>query len=144
MSTPPAGSATVIPTLRYRNAEAAIDWLVRVFGFARKAVYASDDGVVQHAELTFGNGMIMLGSHREDELTRFLTVPGDLGGRSTGCVYVVVENIQTHHDHAVAAGAKIIRPLKAEPYGSTYCCTDLEGYLWSFGDYDPWDSPAAA
>ncbi|MGH8122517.1 MAG: VOC family protein, partial [Rudaea sp.] len=53
--------ATIIPSLRYRDALAAIDWLCRAFGFEKHAVYA-DNGVVHHAQLTFGNGMIMLGS----------------------------------------------------------------------------------
>ena len=54
--------ATIIPSLRYRDALAAIDWLCRAFGFEKHAVYAGDGGVVHHAQLTFGNGMIMLGS----------------------------------------------------------------------------------
>ncbi|MCA1713635.1 MAG: glyoxalase, partial [Gammaproteobacteria bacterium] len=56
-----ATSATIIPCLAYRDALAAIDWLCRAFGFVRHAVYA-DGEVVHHAQLTFGNGMIMLSS----------------------------------------------------------------------------------
>ena len=53
--------ATVIPSLRYRDAPAMIDWLCKAFGFEKHAVYA-DGNTVHHAQLTFGNGMIMLGS----------------------------------------------------------------------------------
>ena len=60
-TTNPTAGSTVIPALRYQDALAAIDWLCRVFGFERRAVYANDN-IVQHAELTLGNGMIMLGS----------------------------------------------------------------------------------
>ena len=54
--------STIIPSLRYDDALAAIDWLCNAFGFEKQAVYADDKGIVQHAQLTFGNGMIMLGS----------------------------------------------------------------------------------
>jgi uncharacterized glyoxalase superfamily protein PhnB len=67
MPSPAANTvATIIPRLRYRDALAAIDWLCAAFGFEKQAVYAGDDGVVQHAQLTFGNGMIMFGSVAND------------------------------------------------------------------------------
>jgi len=139
-----SGSACIMPTMRYRDAAAAIDWLIKAFGFEKKVAYTAENGDVMHAELTYGDGMIMLGTSREDELTPYMGTPSELGGRSTGCVYVVVDDARLHHDRSVAAGAKIVRPLKTEPHGSMYCCADLEGYLWCFGDYDPWESPAAA
>jgi uncharacterized glyoxalase superfamily protein PhnB len=57
-----ATKATVIPCLRYRDAPAAIEWLCSTFGFNKQAVYPNSDGTIAHAQLTFGNGMIMLGS----------------------------------------------------------------------------------
>ena len=54
--------ATVITSMRYRDAHAGIDWLVRVLGFTAQAVYDGPNGTVAHAQLTFGNGMVMLGS----------------------------------------------------------------------------------
>jgi uncharacterized glyoxalase superfamily protein PhnB len=54
--------STVIPAHRYRNAAAAIEWLTKVFGFERHAVYEGPNGTIGHAELTLGGGMIMLGS----------------------------------------------------------------------------------
>jgi uncharacterized glyoxalase superfamily protein PhnB len=52
----------VIPGLRHRNAMEMIDWLCRAFGFEKQAVYAGPDGAVIGSQLTFGNGMIMVGS----------------------------------------------------------------------------------
>ena len=60
---PTSEKSTVIPTLRYRDAHAAIAFLCDAFGFERRAVYEGDDGRVAHAELVLGGGMIMLGSH---------------------------------------------------------------------------------
>ena len=54
--------ATVIPVLRYRDAPAAIEWLCETFGFEKNLVVPNEDGTIAHAQLSFGNGMIMLGS----------------------------------------------------------------------------------
>ncbi len=59
---PTAGKSPVIPTMRYRDAPAAIDWLCRVLGFARHLVVPGEDGTIAHAQLVLGCGMIMLGS----------------------------------------------------------------------------------
>ena len=75
--------STVIPGHRYRNAPAAIDWLCKVFGFERHAVYEGENGTIAHAELTLGGGMIMVGSGRDDEFGRGFKSPGELGGIET-------------------------------------------------------------
>ena len=59
--------ATIIPSLRYRNAPAAIEWLCRVFGLRKNLIVPDDSGGVAHAQLSFGDGMIMLGSVRDNE-----------------------------------------------------------------------------
>ena len=64
----------IIPAMRYRDAPAAIDWLCRAFGFEQHLVVPGPDGTIAHAQLTFGNGMIMLGSARDDEFGRLMTV----------------------------------------------------------------------
>ena len=55
-----------IPGLHYRDAPAAIEWLCNVLGFERQLVVPGEDGTIAHAQLTLGNGMIMLGSTRDD------------------------------------------------------------------------------
>lgn len=134
----PTGPATVIPTLRYRDAAAAVEWLCRAFGFERKLV-VPEDGVVVHASLTFGNGMVILGNQRDDEFGRLQKTPAEIGGVGTQSPYVIVADADAHHARAVAAGAKVIYPLKDEDYGGRgYSCRDPEGHLWNFGTYDPW------
>ena len=64
MSTP--GKSSVIPTMRYRDAPAAIDWLCGVLGFSRHLVVPGEDGAIAHAQLVVGDGMIMLGSANDD------------------------------------------------------------------------------
>ena len=85
------------------------------------------------------NGMIMLGSARDDEFGGLIAQPGDIDGRETRTPYVVVEDLETHYARAIAAGAEIISELAEQPYGgSLYTCRDLEGHIWHFGTYDPW------
>lgn len=135
----PESHSTVIPAVRYRNAPAAIDWLCQVFGFERHAVYEGEPGTIAHAELTLNGGMIMLGSARDDEHAQRYTSPDELDGVETRGAYIVVSDVDVVHARAVAAGAKIIRPLQQTPYGSReFALKDLEGHSWSVGTYDPW------
>jgi uncharacterized glyoxalase superfamily protein PhnB len=134
--------SSVIPGLRYRDAKAAIDWLVQVFGFERNAVYEGEGGVVHHAQLTLGCGMVMLGSAKDDEHSRGFKAPDELGGVETCSIYLVVADADAAHARAVAAGAIILRPPQDTSYGSReFAVRDLEGHTWSAGTYDPWAKP---
>lgn len=134
--------ASVITTLRYRDAGRAVDWLCRAFGFEKHLVAAGDDGAIAHAQLTFGNGMVMIGPLRDDAFGKLVTVPQAAGGRSTQSAYVVVADADAHHARAVAAGAEVVFPLFDADYGGRgYACHDPEGHLWNFGTYDPWAAP---
>jgi uncharacterized glyoxalase superfamily protein PhnB len=130
---------TVIPTLRYKDAAAAIDWLCTAFGFEKHFVVPGDEGTIAHAQLTFGNGMIMLGSARDDEFGKLQTPPSALDGTVSQSPYIIVEDVDKHCAQAVATGAKVVMAPKDEDYGGrVYSCRDPEGNLWNFGNYDPW------
>ncbi len=131
--------ANVIPTLRYRDAPAAVEWLCAAFGFEPMLVVPGEDGTVAHAQLCFGNGMVMLGSAGDDEYGQLVKPPGAAGGVCTQGAYVVVEDADAHRDQAASAGAEILREVTDEDYGGRgYTCRDPEGHVWSFGTYDPW------
>ena len=137
--------ATVIPALHYRDPNRAVDWLCTAFGFAPHAVYKGDDGVVMHAELSFGNGMIMLGPARQSDYGANITQPDAIGGKETQAPYVIVADADRHYAAARAAGAKILLDIKDEDYGGRgYTCRDLEDHIWTFGTYDPWAGGAKA
>ena len=128
-----------MPTLRYRNAPAAIEWLCTVLGFTRHAVYAGPDNTIGHAELTLGGGMIMLGSHKDDEYGRGFKSPGELGGFETRSSYVVVPDAEEVYARAQAANVKVVRPIQNTDYGSReFTIKDSEGHSWSVGTYNPW------
>jgi uncharacterized glyoxalase superfamily protein PhnB len=131
-------TATVIPALHYKDAHAAIDFLCRAFGFEKNAVYEGDGGTVEHAQLTFGNGMVMLGSARETEYGKLLVRPEEAGG-VTVSIYCIVEEVDAHFARAKAAGATIVREPVTQDYGGRdYTAKDPEGNVWTFGTYDPW------
>jgi uncharacterized glyoxalase superfamily protein PhnB len=133
--------ATVIPCLRYRDAPAAIEWLCSTFGFNKQAVYPNSDGTIGHAQLTFGNGMIMLGSavEKATEWGKLIKQPDQIGGAETQSAYLIVADADVLYARAKAAGAEIVIDIKDEDYGGRgFSCRDIEGHLWSFGTYDPW------
>jgi len=119
---------SIYPVFKYRDAHAAIDFLVEAFGFERHAAYEGDDGVIHHAELRLGEDYIMLGQISEG-------TPDNPPG---GSVYIAVEDPDGLHDRAKAAGAEITRGLTDQDYGSReFGAKDPEGNAWSFGTYKP-------
>ena len=129
----------IIPILRYRDAPAAIEWLCRAFGFEKRLVVPGEDGKIRHSQLVFGSGMVMLGSHRDEESGTLQRSQGDLGGAGGPGAYIVVPDADAHHARAVAAGARIVQPLQDPLHGGRfYSCLDPEDHPWSFGTYDPW------
>lgn len=129
-------SSTVIPALRYADAPAAIEFLVTAFGFEARMVVEGEGGIVEHAQLVHGAGMVMLGSDRDNEFGR--VVGSD--GRSSVSIYVVVDDVGAHAETARAAGAEIVSEPEDQDYGgSNYVVRDPEGHVWSFGEYSPWN-----
>jgi uncharacterized glyoxalase superfamily protein PhnB len=112
----------IFPFMRFTDADAALEWLSRAFGFEEHVVYRSDDGTIQHAEVALGPGIVMFG-------------PGDPSSQG---VYVAVEDVDAHYERAKAAGAEITREIEDTPYESReYTARDLDGHVWSFGTYRP-------
>ena len=130
-------TATVIPALQYQDAPAAIDFLCRAFGFEKKAVYEGEGGSVAHAELTLGNGMVMLGSAKDTEYGKLLVRPRMAGG-VTMSVYAIVEDVDAHFARAKAAAPKSREPVTQDYSRRDYTCKDPEGHVWTFSSYDPW------
>ena len=120
---------SIYPTLRYTDAKAAIAFLTSAFGLTEETVSTADDGSVGHAELSWNSGVIMLGTRRGS------ADPFDTG---RAVLYLPVDEVDAHHERAVAAGAEIVYGLTDQPYGSReYAARDPEGNIWSFGTYHP-------
>ncbi|HVY96639.1 MAG TPA: VOC family protein [Solirubrobacterales bacterium] len=121
---------TFYPTLRYRDARAAIAWLQDAFGFEAGMVVDGEGDEVVHAQLAFGDGIVMLGSERDD---RWGTRAGQ------GWCYVALDgDVDAHCERARTAGAEIVMEPTDQDYGSRdYAARDPEGNLWNFGTYRP-------
>jgi uncharacterized glyoxalase superfamily protein PhnB len=133
--------STIVPCLRYRNAPAAIEWLGQAFGFEKQLVIPNPDGTIAHAQLSFGNGMIMLGSVSDSEYGKFFKQPDEIDGAETQSAYVTVTDADAVYAKAMAAGAKIAIDIRDENYGGrSFSCRDLEGHFWTIGTYDPWEA----
>ncbi|TVR09997.1 MAG: glyoxalase [Salinarimonadaceae bacterium] len=129
-------TSTIIPCLSYDDADAMIAWLCDNLGFAAKEVHHDDAGKVVHAEITFGDGMIMLGSRGVGQLDALLA---NHPGGPTQAIYVVSEDVDAIHVRVAAAGAEILLPLEDKDYGGRdFTFRDPEGHIWSVGSYSPW------
>lgn len=122
---------SIYPVLKYADAHAAIDFLERAFGFERLQVHEGESGVVVHAELRFGEVVVMLSSAGAGDPAY------DQGlGRTT--IYVVVDEVDSLHERARDAGAEIFLAPTDQDYGSRdFSARDPEGNIWSFGTYRP-------
>jgi uncharacterized glyoxalase superfamily protein PhnB len=130
--------ATIYPTMSYRDAAKMIDWLERAFGFQKHAAFTGNDGTVTHAELRFGDGLVMFGSIKDDTVFGKLVRPPNELGAASGAIYIAVPEVDGLCERAKAAGAKIVMEPTDQPYGSRdFICTDPEGHVWCFGTYTP-------
>jgi uncharacterized glyoxalase superfamily protein PhnB len=132
--------STVIPALHYRDAPAAIDWLCNAFGFKKQAVYPNPDGTIAHAQLTLGNGMVMVSSQNKDTAYgKLLIEPQEIGEKETQTPYLVVSDCDEVYATAKAAGAQMVIDIADMDYGGrAFTCRDAEGHIWNIGSYDPW------
>ena len=129
----PTQPPTVYPALFYRDADAAIAFLERAFGFEELMVHR-DGSVVVHAELRLGNAVVMPSTAKPE---RGWKSPLDLGGVNQS-VYIALDDVDAHHARATEAGAEIVHPLADTEYGSReYGAKDPEGHYWHFGTYVP-------
>jgi uncharacterized glyoxalase superfamily protein PhnB len=130
-STAPA--KTVWPCFAYRDARAAIRFLVDAFGFVETIVVPGEQGRdIAHAELRWPEGGgVMLGSAVEAGSDPFERQPSGVGS-----AYVVTDRPDAVFARATAAGAEVVRGLEDTDYGSRgFTVNDPEGVLWSFGTY---------
>jgi uncharacterized glyoxalase superfamily protein PhnB len=139
MKTPPAGWPRISPALFYDDASAAIEFLCRAFGFEVRLRVEGEGGRIEHSELVFGEGLIMVGSTGGKDTSRpLLQSPRSTGGVNTQTLCVAVDDADAHCAHARAAGATIAVDPKTTDYGDdywadrTYEAVDPEGHRWWF------------
>jgi uncharacterized glyoxalase superfamily protein PhnB len=125
---PPAGYPRVSPYLLYEDAEEAIEYLTRAFGFEERRRTTGAAGRL-HAELVLGaDGLVMLGQAGEGFQSRRAR-----GGGSTALIHVYVDDVEALHERALAAGASHVSELGDSPQGDRrFNAEDPEGHWWVF------------
>lgn len=139
---PPEGYTRVTPYLYYKDADAALEFITRAFGFTEKVKMTGEDGKIGHAEVELDGSVVMFGTPGPDYKN-----PKDLGAHTQG-TYVYVDDVDSHYEHAKEAGATITSETKDQFYGDrSYACEDPEGHQWWFAthtrDVSPEDMEAA-
>ncbi len=133
---PPRDMPRITPHLFYDDVAAAIDWLVKAFGFEIRLRMTDKAGVVVHGEVELKDSLVMLGLAAEVEAWES---PRTLGGRVSQRLYVFVDDVDAHYERALSAGAEIIREPADQYWGDrVYECIDPEGHRWKFAQH-LWD-----
>jgi uncharacterized glyoxalase superfamily protein PhnB len=130
--TPAWHSPAIYPRLAYEDERAAIQFLIDAFGFRERIEARREyDGHVL-AWLEHGDGVVMLG-HTEHEI-HGIHSPQETGA-ATCMLNVTVDDVDSHHDRAVAAGARVTMELNDAFFGERrYEAMDPEGNRWHFGE----------
>jgi len=125
----------------YEDANAAIDWLCKAFGFEVRLKVQGEGDLVQHSELVYGEAVVMIGDVRvQASKDRPFASPKSLGGKTTQGVSFYIDDADAHCARAREAGAKIVYGPKVSDYGEeywsdkSYQAEDLEGHLWWFSE----------
>jgi uncharacterized glyoxalase superfamily protein PhnB len=118
------------PCINCSDARAMIDFLVGL-GFRLQFVTPEEGDTVDHSQLVWPEGGgVMLGSAGRDE--------SEFSERAVGAgsTYVVTDDPKGVLARAESLGARLVRELREEDYGSLgFSIADPEGNLWSFGTY---------
>jgi uncharacterized glyoxalase superfamily protein PhnB len=129
-------SSRIIPTLRYADAKAAIEWLSACFGFESRLEVPNEDGSVAHAELVLGDGMVMIGQAHDGHLEQTLARPGE---PVTASAYLILDDPDACFAKAMERGAAAIMAPQDMSYGGRgFSLRDPWGQVWHGGSYDPW------
>lgn len=137
MNPTPPGWPRFTPAVFYDDAAAMIDWLCEAFGFGIRLKVVGEDGRVEHSELEYGDGLIMVGQAR-DAAERFgakFVSPQTAGG-NTQNLMLYVDDLDAHCARARRAGARIVQEPAEHDYGDdywvdrSYGALDPEGHLW--------------
>ncbi len=127
---PPENMPRITAYLLYEDVAAALDWLAGTFGLQERMRMPGSDGKITHAEMELADGVVMLGNPGPDYRN-----PKRLG-QVTHSLYIYVDDVDKHFEHARAAGATILDEPEDQFYGDRrYGAEDLEGHHWYFAQH---------
>jgi PhnB protein len=128
----PTGYHTATPYLIVKGAAQAIEFYQRAFGARELMRFTSPNGRIGHAEIQIGDSPIMIADEFPEMGYRG---PVSLGG-STGGILLYVEDVDARFQQALAAGAKMLKPVQDQFYGDrSGTLEDPFGHLWTLATH---------
>jgi uncharacterized glyoxalase superfamily protein PhnB len=140
MNPTPKGWPRISSAVIYEDPARMIDWLCDAFGFELRLKVEGEGGRIEHSELTFGEGVIMVSGERAGPEPRFGTPwrsPEALGG-NTQAMMVYIDDVDAHCARVRAAGGRIVTEPADHDYGEDYWAdrsygvVDPGGHTWVF------------
>jgi uncharacterized glyoxalase superfamily protein PhnB len=140
----PAGSPWLSPYLCVKDADKAIDFYTRAFGFEKRMAMPMPDGKTGHVEMVWRDALIMFGP--ESGSGGQCRAPVTTGTPSPVSLYVYCDDVDALFARATKAGAKSDMPPATMFWGDRICkLTDPDGHVWNFAtnvaDFDPSKAP---
>ncbi len=132
--------STTVPIIRFEDAERAISWLCKAFGFQVFLEVKGETEAIEHARLILEGNMVMLASSgRDGRFEECFKSPSVVRG-ITQCTSLIVSDPDQIYKTAVAEGAEIIDDIADFEFGGrTFSCRDIESHVWVFTSHDPWN-----
>ena len=128
----PDGHPWIVPYLTVADPGAALDFYARAFGFETKLALRGPGGAIEHAEMVWQTGRIMIGPESEEHTARSPIAT------QTPCpiaLYVYTSEVGRRHAEAVLAGAEVIEEPTITPWGDRITIlADPFGYKWTFAE----------
>lgn len=123
----PKGYNVVTPYLSIKGAAKAIAFYKKVFGAKEIMRMPGPKGTLGHAEIALNGNRIMLA---DEYLEMNFKSPRAFGGTPVG-INLYVKNVDAVAKKAVAAGAKLLRPVADQFYGDrSTSIEDPFGHVW--------------
>jgi PhnB protein len=123
----PDNYRAITPYLYMSDATGAIEFYKKVFGATERMRMPAPGGKVGHAELEFGDSVVMLADEYPDIGCRS---PRSVGGSPVGLLFYVPD-VDAVFARAVAAGAKVTQAIEDKFYGDRAgSLTDPFGHNW--------------
>jgi len=130
----PCGMPWVSPYLTVKDAGASLAFYESAFGFTTRNVNKGPDGSIMHVEMTWKDGVIMLGP--EGAYGGLTRSPSTSGVLSPVHLYVYCEDVDALFGRAVAAGVTVDFPPSDMFWGDRACkLTDPDGHSWNFATH---------
>jgi PhnB protein len=136
MATPvkpiPDAYRAATPYLIVRGAARAIDFYKQAFGATEYMRMPGPNGAIMHAEVRIGSIPIMLA----DEMPQWGVKSPEAFGGSPVMILIYTEDADAFFARAVAAGAKVMRPVADQFYGDrSGTLTDPFGHTWTISTH---------